>query len=532
MLQQAYQGPKTLRADQHRMLGEIQDSLRIEPSVLCAAPTGSGKTVVLSEIANRAMTRHARIMTLVHREELLHQLFAALYNQTASLPGVVWKNSNDWSQPATILAQSTLARRDLPEDFEPPDILFIDEAHHARAPTWMHSIQRLRPRFIIAFSATPFRQDKEPLSPEPFARVIRPITPNELIQSGVLCPAIIESLVAYGSDSQLKPVSQASNLPALYRDAVLYATAQGRTKIILYVSKTPDHTPTEIMRQTVALLEQNGITAAAVDQHQNSRERGKAIRRFATAPSTSVLVNYVTLTEGTDIPLIDAVIIGRHTDSESTIIQMIGRGLRAHEAKQDCLVLDYTGRPDMESIIHYWRLDGEKEKGASGAKQPTRLNKQQMDNLSVRFQQQISPLGAAQVDFPWFRPWPGKPLLALELGHRQRPGTYVTAEPQKNGTWRVSHITLNARGPSPVSKRQSGGLDPQEAVRAVQSIIAGQAPHLRRNAPWRSREATPAQREAAARLVNAQADDAATAGELSDLIARERFRRRVPIATL
>lgn len=532
MLQPAYHGPKTLRADQLRMLGSIQDSLRIDPSVLCAAPTGSGKTVVLSEIARRALDRGARVMALVHREELLVQLHSALYNQTGLLPGVVWKNSNDWSQPATILAQSTLARRQLPDELLPPDILFIDEAHHARAPTWMQSIERLRPRLIIAYTATPFRQDKEPLSPEPFARVVRPVTPRELIASGVLCPAVIESLIPYGSDRQLKPIGQARNLPAIYRDAVLYAVAQGRSKIILYVSQTPEQTPTQVMQETQKLLEAAGVTAAAVDQHQGTKQRARSISRFTATASTSVLLNYITLTEGTDIPLVDCVIIGRQTQSESTIIQMIGRGLRTHDSKKDCLVLSYTGRPDMDSIIHYWRLDGLKEQGAGGAKQNKAANQLAMDELSVKFQNAISPLGAAQVDFPWFRPFPDRPLLALPLREQRGPGSYVTAEPQRDGTWRVSHLKLNQSGPAPVSNRQSGGLEQDAAVRAVQAIIGNQAPSLRRTAPWRSRQATESQRQAAYGLLKAEADGAATAGELSDLIARERFRRRIPRAAL
>ena len=525
-------GPKILRTDQLRMIDQIQASLVIEPSVLCAAPTGSGKTVVLSEITQMALLKNSRIMALVHREELLHQVFNAILNQTGLEPGVVWKSHNDWSRPVTILAQSTLARRDLPPDFIPPHILFIDEAHHARAPTWLHSVRRLGPVLLIGFSATPFRHDKEPLSPEPFARVIRPVTPKELIDDKVLCPAIIESLLPYGSDQLLKPVSQARNLPALYRDAVRYAISQGRSKIILYVSHTPDQTPTEVMQATLELLQNSGITAAAVDQHQSSAERKKSIRRFASSPSASVLLNYIALTEGTDIPLVDCVIIGRQTQSETTIIQMIGRGLRTHPAKTDCLVLEYTGRHDMDSIIHYWRLDGERDKGAGGTKQITKPTRLDMDELSVRFRQTISPLGTAQVDFPWFKPYQDRPLLALALREQTGPGSYVTAEPQKDGTWRVTHLKLNQTGPAPVSKRQSGGLEPDHAVRAVQGIIGTQAPSLRRTAPWRGRKASKAQRDAAAGLLQQQAADAATAGELSDLIARERFQRRIPQNTL
>ena len=41
--------------------------------------------------------------------------------------------------------------------------LFIDEAHHAEAPTWKSFKERFRRRRILQFTATPFREDGRPL---------------------------------------------------------------------------------------------------------------------------------------------------------------------------------------------------------------------------------------------------------------------------------------------------------------------------------------------------------------------------------
>ena len=41
--------------------------------------------------------------------------------------------------------------------------LFIDEAHHAEAPTWRAFKGQFRARRIVQFTATPFRQDGKPL---------------------------------------------------------------------------------------------------------------------------------------------------------------------------------------------------------------------------------------------------------------------------------------------------------------------------------------------------------------------------------
>jgi superfamily II DNA or RNA helicase len=44
--------------------------------------------------------------------------------------------------------------------------LFIDEAHHAEAPTWSGFKQQFRSRRVVQFTATPFREDGKPLDGE------------------------------------------------------------------------------------------------------------------------------------------------------------------------------------------------------------------------------------------------------------------------------------------------------------------------------------------------------------------------------
>ena len=109
------------------------------------------------------------------------------------------------------------------------------------------------------------------------------------------------------------------------------------------------------------------------------------------------------LTEGTDLPHVDCVIIGRHTDSESSIIQMIGRGLRPYEQKEDCLVLQYTRRTDMGDIIHYWRLDGPVQEEEERAKRERAKNNTPADlrELATRFPRQISMLDDTRIQYPW-----------------------------------------------------------------------------------------------------------------------------------
>lgn len=486
-------------------------------------------TVIAAEIMARARQRGLRAALVVHREELIYQSIDKLTRQLGEPPGLIWKDSRQWDNPSLVMAQNTVAAGGVPESYRNIDILIFDEAHHTVAPTWLETINIIRPRYLLGLSATPFRQDKEPLCPEPFEEAIRPVTPRELIDQGVLCPAHIISPIIFSRDGDVQRISQASNLPNIYLEACRHAIANGRTKILLYVSQTPEHTPIQVMDQTVQTLKKAGISATQVHQDLTSRQRRNSIANFTETPGASVLLNYIALTEGTDLPLVDCVIVGRSTQSESTLIQMIGRGLRLHVQKKDCLVLDYSGRPDMDSIIHYWRLDEPREMGAHQPKNPPQRTKAELEELTIRFPGRISPMGANQVEYPWFRPFENRQLLALPLWNDAgQAGRYVTAEPTKDGTWRVTVITLETTGPAPVTRQQSGGLTEAEAVTQIRSLLGEKAPYIQRNASWRMKPPTDALKRTWQAMKPPEGQlQLPLAGDMSDALARERFRRRV-----
>jgi len=71
-------------------------------------------------------------------------------------------------------------------------------------------------------------------------------------------------------------------------------------------------------------------------------ERDKIIKQFK-AKQLKYLVNISVLTTGFDAPHVDFIAILRPTESVSLYQQIVGRGLRLAEGKDDCLVIDYAG---------------------------------------------------------------------------------------------------------------------------------------------------------------------------------------------
>jgi hypothetical protein len=90
-----------------------------------------------------------------------------------------------------------------------------------------------------------------------------------------------------------------------------------------------------------------GVAAATVTGDMSTAERAATLTRFDKGP-LQVLVNVAVLTEGYDSQPVSCVILLRPCSFKSTMLQMIGRGLRtvnpadyAGVVKKDCIVMDF-----------------------------------------------------------------------------------------------------------------------------------------------------------------------------------------------
>lgn len=80
----------------------------------------------------------------------------------------------------------------------------------------------------------------------------------------------------------------------------------------------------------------------AVVVSAQTKNRAEIIERF-TNREIPCIVNCMVFTEGTDIPLIETIIIARPTANESLYTQMVGRGLRLYEGKKFLTLIDCVG---------------------------------------------------------------------------------------------------------------------------------------------------------------------------------------------
>ena len=83
-----------------------------------------------------------------------------------------------------------------------------------------------------------------------------------------------------------------------------------------------------------------GLSAMVTDKTP-SAEREKIVKDF-TDCKLRYLVNVSIFTRGTDFPRLDVIALLRATESSALLHQIIGRGVRKAEGKDDCLLLDYA----------------------------------------------------------------------------------------------------------------------------------------------------------------------------------------------
>jgi DNA repair protein RadD len=85
-----------------------------------------------------------------------------------------------------------------------------------------------------------------------------------------------------------------------------------------------------------------GVEAETVFGNTHSQERDSILEDFRGGV-LKYLINVNVLTTGFDAPNIDCVAMVRPTLSPGLYYQMVGRGFRLHEGKENCLVLDFGG---------------------------------------------------------------------------------------------------------------------------------------------------------------------------------------------
>lgn len=321
-------------------------------------PTGAGKTVCFSGLiaANieRLRAEGKRVLVLAHREELLDQAEAKIKAMIPDAWTCVLKGSRGQKkhQFADVIVASvqTLARPKRREAVDRIGMVIVDECHRYASRTYRDVLDHYgcmdeRATPTVGFTATLTRMDGG--LPDVWQSVAYSKKIHWMITQGYLIAPTAKS-IDVGLNLATTRVTggdlNTGDLANALDDSGAFATiaeswceqASERPTIVFM----PDVTTAEKMRDAFEVA--CGVKAEVVTGATGTQERRAIYGRFNEG-TTRVLVSCMVLTEGFDAPQTSCVIIGRPTLNPGLYIQMVGRGLRLHPGKTDCLVLDIAG---------------------------------------------------------------------------------------------------------------------------------------------------------------------------------------------
>ncbi|MEO5866455.1 MAG: DEAD/DEAH box helicase [Sphingomonas sp.] len=272
--------------------------------ILVQLPTGGGKTV----LATAMLASAERAQFLVHRDELIEQTSRTLWRSKIPHSFVAAGKPFDADAAVLLSGIATLAKR--LRAILPPDIVIVDEAHHAVSNSWSEVIAAFPDAIIIGLTATPQRLDGRGLDAQ-FDHLILGPPVRWLIDEGYL------------SDfDYYAPPLDAQDDAAIIGDVLAHwQRLAGGGQGIVFASNR------EHSRNIVAEFVTVGVRALHVDGTLNPTARRDADALFRSGAVT-LESNVGLFGEGYDIPNITYCAIARRTQSLSWFLQMVGRALR------------------------------------------------------------------------------------------------------------------------------------------------------------------------------------------------------------
>lgn len=346
-----------LRTYQQQGVEAIRAAFRRCKRVLYVAPTGSGKTVLFSYIGKAMTDTDKRVYILVHRAELVDQVCRTL-DEFGVKYGVIAAGTEPRAARVQVASVFTLVNRI--QNYPEPDLIIVDEAHHAAAGSWDRVFAHWRRAFVLGVTATPIRLDGKSLGGSFDEMVLGP-TVSDLMATGALSayriympPTALGKMRMRFGDYVKLDTEREMNKPKLIGDAVDHYSRLALGKRAIAFCTSLEHAS-----NTESEFRSAGFRAARIDGSMERGERRQLVQSFARG-QMDVLTSCDLISEGFDIPAAKCAILMRPTASLGLYRQQVGRVLRPDDG--DAIILDHAGNalrhglPDDEID---WTLDDE-----------------------------------------------------------------------------------------------------------------------------------------------------------------------------
>lgn len=356
---------------------------------LMVIPTGGGKSLVIAEFCRTVVERwpSQRIIILTHQKELIEQNHDEFLGQWGLLApvgiysaGIGRRDTRDnvifagiqsvWSKVGSEPSKAALALGRF-------DLVLIDEAHllpksgEGRYRSYLAWLRKVNPSIkVIGYTATPFRLEGGLLhrgDGRVFTDIAYEVDLEKLIADEYLAPLVakkpregvidttgVGTVASEFKKGELQLAAMSGDTVAQAVNEMLRVARAENRKHWLVFACGVDHA-----RDILSAVRSEGVSAEAIFGNTPKPERDDIVRR-AKAGEITCLVNVSVLTTGFNWTRCDLLAVMRPTKSAALYVQIMGRGMRTHRGKTDCLVLDYGGNVERHGPIN--RITTEEKK--------------------------------------------------------------------------------------------------------------------------------------------------------------------------
>ncbi len=337
-----------LRLYQKRDLISIKKVFEEFNSVIYTAPTGSGKSVLLSQWVLDNPDK--KILILVHRRELIISLRKRLQAEGLKI-GLIIRNIEENLDANVVVASVRTVTRDkriqtiISHNY---DYVVIDECHHTNTSSYENILKVYKehnPNLkTFGLTATPTRTDKKSLNKH-YETIVISDTIQQLIDQKYLAnykvyytpigDEFTEEVTKFANDYQITSLSTFMR-KKVYLDYLVESYkrfGQEKQMIVFCVDKAHAKMVMD------AYIDQGYISIAHIDSDTDLDERELILETFEQG-ELQILTCIEALSEGIDIPECSVVQLARPTKSLTLYMQMVGRGLRPKADGSDLIILD------------------------------------------------------------------------------------------------------------------------------------------------------------------------------------------------
>lgn len=317
-----------------------------QESGLVVMPTGSGKTRIAAVDSYNFSAE--RILYIAHTHEILEgaeREFAHVYGINSIHRGFFYDNSLPTPSVHLSTIQSISRNLDIinPLAF---DYVVIDEFHHAAATSYRKLIDKIRPKFLLGLTATPFRGDRQDVLDLCNGNIIVEHELRTGIDGRILVPYHYYGCFDNVDYSKLTAYSYGYSVRDLNKTLIIPERDEA---VIKKWSELAEKLPTlafccsEIHAKRMAKsFKTAGINAAEYLGKTPMDLRIKLVEKLRYG-DLKILCVVDVLNEGVDIPFVECLLFLRPTESKRIFFQQLGRGLRKSPGKEKVIVLDFIG---------------------------------------------------------------------------------------------------------------------------------------------------------------------------------------------